>query len=49
MKVVFCTDDKPRYLTLLKVAVRSLREVMGQDAPCLSTRRNLRTWPNQYG
>ena len=35
MKVVFCTDDRPRYLTLLKVAVRSLRHVMGQDAPCL--------------
>lgn len=35
MKVVFCTDDKPRYLTLLKVAVRSLRHVMGRDAPCL--------------
>lgn len=35
MKVVFCTDDRPRYLTLLKVAVRSLRHVMGEDIPCL--------------
>lgn len=35
MKVVFCTDDKPRYLTLLKVAVRTLRHVMGDGAPCL--------------
>ncbi|WP_297670708.1 glycosyltransferase [uncultured Desulfovibrio sp.] len=35
MKTVFCLDDKIRYLTLLKVAVRSLRAVQGEDAPCL--------------
>ena len=29
MKVVFCLDDKIQYLTLLKVAVRSLRAVQG--------------------
>ncbi len=29
MKVVFCIDDNPRYLMLLKVAVRSLRAVQG--------------------
>ena len=35
MKTVFCLDDKIKYLTLLKVAVRSLRAVQGKDAPCL--------------
>lgn len=35
MKVVFCIDDNPRYLMLLKVAVRSLRAVQGAAAPCL--------------
>lgn len=35
MKVVFCIDDNPRFLMLLKVAVRSLRVVQGQNAPCL--------------
>ena len=35
MKVVFCLDDKPQYLTLLKGAVRSLRRVHGPDVPCL--------------
>ncbi len=35
MKVVFCLDDKPQYLMLLKGAVRSLRRVHGPDAPCL--------------
>ncbi len=35
MKVVFCIDDNPRYLMLLKVAVRSLRAIQGADAPCL--------------
>ena len=33
--VVFCIDDNPRYLPLLKVALRSLRAVQGQDWPCL--------------
>ena len=33
--VLFCVDDNPRYLPLLRVAVRSLREVQGVDAPCL--------------
>ena len=27
MKVVFCLDDKPQYLMLLKGAVRSLRRL----------------------
>lgn len=36
MKVVFCLDDKPQYLLLLKGAVRSLRAVHGPDAPCLA-------------
>jgi hypothetical protein len=35
MKIVFCIDDNPRYLMLLKVAVRSLRRLHGPDAPCL--------------
>ncbi|QCC84345.1 glycosyl transferase [Desulfovibrio desulfuricans] len=35
MKTVFCLDDKIQYLTLLKVAVRSLRAVQGSEAPCL--------------
>ena len=35
MKVVFCLDDKPQYLMLLKGAVRSLRRVHGPDVPCL--------------
>ena len=35
MKVVFCIDDNPQYLMLLKAAVRSLRAVQGPDAPCL--------------
>ena len=35
MKVVFCLDDKPQYLLLLKGAVRSLRAIHGQNAPCL--------------
>lgn len=33
--VVFCVDDNPRYLPMLLVAVRSLRRVRGEDAPCL--------------
>jgi hypothetical protein len=33
--VVFCIDDNPRYLPLLLVAVRSLRRVEGESAPCL--------------
>ena len=33
MKVVFCIDDNPRYLLLLKAAVRSLRALHGPDAP----------------
>jgi hypothetical protein len=32
---LFCIDDNPRYLPLLRVAVRSLRKVQGADAPCL--------------
>jgi len=32
---LFCIDDNPRYLPLLRVAVRSLREAQGADAPCL--------------
>lgn len=36
MKVVFCLDDKPQYLLLLKGAVRSLRAVHGQNVPCLA-------------
>ena len=32
---LFCIDDNPRYLPLLRVAVRSLRETQGADAPCL--------------
>ena len=35
MKVVFCIDDKPAYLTMLKVAVRTLRHLMGASTPCL--------------
>lgn len=35
MRTVFCLDDKETYLTLLKVAVRSLRKVQGEDSPCL--------------
>lgn len=35
MKVVFCIDDNPRYLLLLKAAVRSLRALHGEDAPLL--------------
>lgn len=35
MKIVFCLDDKPQYLMLLKGAVRSLRRVYGPEAPCL--------------
>ncbi len=35
MHVVFCIDDNPRFLMLLKVAVRSLRQCMGNDIPCL--------------
>ncbi len=35
MKIVFCLDDKPQYLMLLKGAVRSLRRVYGPDVPCL--------------
>ncbi|MDR3357442.1 MAG: glycosyl transferase [Desulfovibrio sp.] len=35
MKVVFCIDDDPRYLLLLKVAVRSLRALQGADVSCL--------------
>ncbi len=35
MKIVFCLDDKPQYLMLLKGAVRSLRRVHGPDVPCL--------------
>ena len=33
--VVFCIDDNPRYVPLLKVALRSLRAVQGQAQPCL--------------
>lgn len=36
MKVVFCLDDKPQYLLLLKGAVRSLRQIYGPDVPCLA-------------
>ncbi len=35
MHVVFCIDDNPKFLRLLQVAVRSLRQVMGADIPCL--------------
>lgn len=35
MKVVFCIDDNPQYLLMLLVAVRSLRALHGDDAPCL--------------
>lgn len=35
MKIVFCLDDKPQYLMLLKGAVRSLRQVHGPNVPCL--------------
>lgn len=35
MKTVFCIDDNPRYLRLLQVAVRSLRQQHGADAACL--------------
>ncbi|MDE6734545.1 MAG: glycosyl transferase [Desulfovibrio sp.] len=35
MKTVFCIDDNPRYLLLLKAAVRSLRALHGDDAPLL--------------
>lgn len=36
MKVVFCLDDKPQYLLLLKGAVRSLRQIYGSRASCLA-------------
>ncbi|MDE7241179.1 MAG: glycosyl transferase, partial [Desulfovibrio sp.] len=35
MKTVFCIDDNPRYLLLLKAAVRSLRALHGDAAPVL--------------
>ncbi len=35
MHIVFCIDDNPKFLRLLQVAVRSLRQVMGADIPCL--------------
>lgn len=35
MITVFCIDDNLRYLRMLQVAVRSLRRVAGDDAPCL--------------
>ncbi len=35
MHVVFCIDDNPHFLRLLQVAVRSLRQCMGHDIPCL--------------
>ncbi len=35
MKTVFCIDDNPRYLLLLKVAARSLRALHGDAAPLL--------------
>lgn len=35
MKTVFCIDDNPRYLLLLKVAARSLRALHGDDVPLL--------------
>ncbi|MBQ9406891.1 MAG: glycosyl transferase [Desulfovibrio sp.] len=35
MKTVFCLDDKLHYRVLLTVAVRSLRALQGEDAPCL--------------
>jgi hypothetical protein len=43
MKVVFCIDDNPRYLLLLKVAVRSLRALHGADVPCLCVYAGQRT------
>ncbi len=33
MHIVFCIDDNPRFLRLLQVAVRSLREHMGESIP----------------
>ncbi len=36
MRVVFCLDDKPQYLLLLKGAVRSLRAVHGPSVECLA-------------
>jgi hypothetical protein len=33
--VLFCIDDNPRYLPLLRVAVRSLRKTQGDDFPCM--------------
>lgn len=35
MKIVFCIDDNPRYLMLVRVAVRSLRRLYGDDVPVL--------------
>ncbi len=35
MRIVFCIDDNPRYLMLVKVAVRSLRALYGNDVPVL--------------
>lgn len=35
MKVVFCIDDNPRYLLMLRVAVRSLRRVHPQGFECV--------------
>lgn len=35
MKVVFCIDDNPMYLLMLRVAVRSLRRLHGEGVPCL--------------
>jgi hypothetical protein len=34
VKVVFCIDDNPGFLLLLLAAVRSLRRIEGEDAPC---------------
>ena len=35
MKTVFCIDDNPRYLLMLKVAARTLRAIHGDNAPLL--------------
>ncbi|MGJ3522784.1 glycosyltransferase [Nitratidesulfovibrio sp. D1] len=35
MKIVFCIDDNPRYLLMMRAAVRSLRRLHGDAAPCV--------------
>lgn len=35
MRIVFCIDDNPRYLMMLRVAVRSLRALYGDTHPVL--------------